>query len=163
MSPSTWPSICISPSLFSRDRDVEDQRVFAQFIQVARIIRGTYKHPPKVDWRDFVRAQFEMWNGPKNTVPQPSMLHSEGAFARYTSWVELRTADEDRIVQYKKLPPKERYKPEDKYLARLAEAQGVSEKRMLIRACTDFTEKYLKYKGVWEVVKEDYIKWKKGC
>jgi len=143
-------------------QDVEDLPIFTHFVRAAKIIRASLKSDASIDWQKFVTAQFEAWNGPHGKSPLPSQLYSQGAFVRYTSWLDDRNEEDHLIVSFKRLSKTERFDAEDRYLKRIVLAQGVSERKALIRSCTEFSIKYLKHKGVWDSVKDRYIKWKEG-
>jgi hypothetical protein len=145
--------------------DIEDLPQFVHFLRVARIVLDSQKDGgAPIDYRDFVTAQFEAWNGPARLAPMLTQLYSEGAFVRYQNWLD---SDDRRSVpvaveraQEEQLPPEKRFKGEIQHLARLVKVHGVSERRILVRMCTDFSEEFLRWKKAWKKVQKRYLAWK---
>lgn len=132
---------------------IEESSVYIHFLRAAKMVVNYDMNP---QW--FIKAQFKrMW--PEHALPQPNQLYCENAVNRYNNWTDEYAAAQEDVISYKTLG-RDRFKPEDQYLRRLAEADGVSERRALIRNCTEFGTKYLKHRGVWAKVKDRYIAWK---
>lgn len=129
---------------------VEHQRVFKHFVAAAVVVLEIRSTGQDVSAKDYVTAQFEglSWT---HKIPFPAQLATPAATTRYLDYVSKKSATQSKIAtdadqQF------EAYEMEDRKAERLATQMGVSVKRALRLAPHEFTEGYLKYKGVWESV-----------
>lgn len=140
--------------------DVEQSRHFANFVAVARIVKASEEDGgASVNYRDWVRAQFEAWNGPKSYSPTPAQLQSEGAFDRYNHWLAERMDASQRATASENDDHEGDLRAAEKALKRMCHDLGLSERKVLIKFCTEFTSTFLKHKGVWRKVRERYREW----
>lgn len=131
------------------DKPFEELPVFGQFVEAVRLIEDLQADP-----RDFVRAQFECWNGPPSTFPWPSHLISQGAVDRYNRWYE-----DNRAVERVKAPKLKKgdFTRDERKLRQLTKRTGLDTKAALKRDPALFSRGFLKHHGVWEEVKDDWV------
>lgn len=112
------------------------------------------------DPREYITAQFKAWEKysqmlGKYILPHPSTLSTIGAQVRYMEFKKSQEEDKDRNAPTEKFL-KEFYR-EDRHLAGLVRMTRQMEQDVLAKQPEEFSRAYLKYKGVWPVVKELWI------
>ena len=139
---------------FSDVVPVEHQKVFKHFTQAAEIILDIEHAGFQVNPRDYVLAQFEGLDFTGH-MPYMSQLHTPAATIRYKNFVAKRQARADRHIQPTDMQVAD-YETEERKATRMAENLGVSVKRVLRMVPKEFTEAFLRYRGVWEGVRTIY-------
>jgi len=132
----------------------EHQTAFKHCIKAAELILEIRETDP-VDVGSFVQAQFEglAWAG---NLPWLSQLHSFGARKRYDMYLAKRKASRGRQVQRSDYQTLEEFGPEDRKAESLASRMGVSIKRVLKSMPREFSEAYLRHRGVWSSVSSQF-------
>ena len=129
---------------------IEHQAVFACFIKAHRLIEAEGH-----DWREYMRAQFEAWNGPPNTYPFPQQLYTDSAIQRFARW----KFEQEEEKEYFEAQPKvngQRFKYDRLKLKRLKLAHHKPGRRILLMFPTEFSKDFLVKRGVWDEVKSTW-------
>ena len=130
------------------DLGLADQK---SFMKAAKLVLVLEAKP-----RDFIVAQFQAFDHyarifGRIIVPQPSMLSSLGAQARYIQWQLQEREYGHRDSKNTEQVIKGSYR-EDRKLAGLARMTRLTPSDVLVERPEEFSEEYLKAKGVWPLV-----------
>lgn len=127
------------------DQPLESLKVFTHLVNTARIVMSI-----GAEYKDFVRAQFDCWNGPPNRYPLPHQLCTDGALDRYNVWLlknKPRSKRQSRAVTRRK---KNGFMREQKRLDRLCKTSGLESAVVLSEMQEEFSKGFLKHHGAWE-------------
>lgn len=133
---------------------VEHQRVFKHFVSAAVVVLEVRSEGTDASAKDYVAAQFEglAWT---NKIPFPAQLATPSATIRFSDYMSKKNSRAGKVVR-----PEDnqhgRFDMEDRKAERVAERMGVSIRRALRTLPREFTEPYLRHRGVWESVQSAF-------
>ena len=135
---------------------IEHQRCFQHFVKTAELVLEIQRHDQPVSARDFITAQFEGLSFTGN-IPYMSQLHTPAAMIRYKNFLAKRLARDYKTVKDEDDQGDADFLSEQRKAERMAERLGVSSKRAIKMMPREFSESYLRFRGIWEEVKNDYL------
>jgi hypothetical protein len=140
---------------FNEALPIEHQKCFQHFVKTAELVLEIQKHGQPVSARDFITAQFEGLSFTGN-VPYMSQLHTPAAMIRYKNFVAKRVARDYKTVKDEDVQGDVDFLSEQRKAEKMAERLGVSTKRAIRMMPREFSEPYLRFRGIWEEVEDDY-------
>lgn len=139
---------------FNDNIPVEQQKCFQHFMKTAELIIEIQRHGQPVNPRDFVTAQFEGLSF-TNRVPYMPQLYTPAATIRYKDYIAKRMVRDYKTVKTEDVQSDE-YVSEQRKVEKMAGRLGVSTKRVLRMMASEFSEGFLRFRGVWDEVKDNH-------
>ncbi len=140
---------------------IEDQPdVFIHFLKAAEIVREE-----EIDWKEFVRAQFEKWNGPPSASPLPSQLHSAQSLTRYSEWKLADSINADLFrdsIEQRRKDGRDIF-VNDRHTLKSYKIRAHSDKtdrEILLMFFADFSREYHQKRGTWKKVRREWISYR---